>query len=83
MIWPVLWALAKTRAGMIVIAVAVALSTGAVLIHRHNARIIEEHDRQGADEVQERVNEAIANGNALPTDPSIVQRNDRRCRDCR
>lgn len=78
-----LWALAKTRVGMAVITGVLMLIGALVWVHQHNQRIIADHDATGAAQVQERENESIRRGNAVPADPDRVQQNDRRCRDCR
>lgn len=73
---------ARTRVGMAVIAGALILFGASIWLYRHNQRIIADHDAKGAADVQQRVNESIRRGDAVPDNPDDVQRNDPRCRDC-
>lgn len=84
MTWIVLYQFARSKLGLVIIGVVVMVIAGTVLIRRHNARIIADHDAAGIEDVRNRANEAIRNRDAVPADPGRLRESgDPNCRDCR
>jgi cbb3-type cytochrome oxidase subunit 3 len=80
-VWGALKAFLNTRTGQIVVALVLVFIGFMWWLHRHDSRIIADHDRQGVEDVQNRSDAASANRDRIIANPDGVP-NDGRCRDC-